>query len=286
MTAAELIPLHKAAYAEPLKPSRDFGIPSKLLWIPLNQLYIDPRYQRAVGERGRKNIRKIVEGFNWSLFSPLVVGPRAAKQYAVIDGQHRGIAAMTHGCIREVPCMIIRGGVDVEAMAFAIINGQVTSVTDTQIHAARVVAGDPEALAIEAACAAADVKVMKFKTGTTWKPGQTIAIGALRSCLKRYGRDALITAMQCVTQTGNQNPGYVKAPIIHGAAAVLAERKDWCDAGEALFAAVETVGIQRMFAKAEAARLNGGTVKGHFAREFRAVLQRELGEKYRRAKAA
>jgi hypothetical protein len=37
--------------------------------------------------------------------------------------------------------------------------------------------------------------------------GQTMAVGAIDKCLKRYGDETLITALQCVTQTTNNRPG-------------------------------------------------------------------------------
>ena len=48
-----------------------------------------------------------------------------------------------------------------EARAFAIINGQVTSVLPVHIFHARLLAGEPEAVAIDACCMSAGVEVIR-----------------------------------------------------------------------------------------------------------------------------
>jgi hypothetical protein len=41
-----------------------------------------------------------------------------------------------------------------------------------------------------------------------------MAVGAITQCLKRYGEATLITALQCVTQTSNNEPGALSARTI------------------------------------------------------------------------
>jgi hypothetical protein len=59
-------------------------------------LYVDPAYQRSIGERGLKQIRRIIENFDWSKFKlPTCC---YAENFAggtvlfVLDGQHTAIA--------------------------------------------------------------------------------------------------------------------------------------------------------------------------------------------------
>jgi hypothetical protein len=53
------------------------------------------------------------------------------------------------------------------------------------------------------------------------KKGQTYAVTALSRCLTHYGRDSLITALQCITQTADGNAGFVRSTIIAALCEVL-----------------------------------------------------------------
>lgn len=68
--------------------------------------------------------------------------------------------------------------------------------------------------------------------------GQTQAVGALTRCLRDYGRETLITALQCITETADGNPGFVRATIIEGLCEAL-NGSPWRDAGEALLRAMD-----------------------------------------------
>lgn len=262
-----------------LRPAKDLGKPGKLAWIPLSKIVIDTKYQRPVAERGARNIGQIVEGFKWAYFSPLVVTKRENGTYAAIDGQHRAIAAKTHGAIGEVPCLIIEADRQIEALAFTIINGQVTSVMPSHIFYARVAAEDPTAVGLLKACETAKVNVLRMPT-TVYKIGDTLAIGTLQTCFKRFGKETLITALQTITETGNGNPGMVRAPIISGTCEVLNENTNWRDAGEKLFKAIERVGVPGLYALAmrEQAQV-GGSLRIFYGKHLRVTLQAALGRR-------
>ena len=69
--------------------------------------------------------------------------------------------------------------------------------------------------------------------------GETQAVGALTRCYRDFGRETLITALQCITQTGNGNPGFVRATIVEGLCIALHSNHHWRDAGEALLRAMD-----------------------------------------------
>lgn len=275
---SSLLPLHRLGFAEAIRPAPDLGIPGELVWLPVEALRIDPRYQRPILAAGRRTIRAIIEGFSWAKFSPIVVGARAGGLYAIIDGQHRATAALTHGGITHVPCLVIHGGAAVEASAFAIINGQVTGITSTQIHIARVMGGEPDALEIDRVCKAAGVRISRnLVVATMLKPGDTLAIGTIRSCLKRYGDKTLICALRCVTKTDDGNPGYLRAPIIQGLCEALSGHPGWRVNGAALFAAISSAGIPGMYRAARAFReQKGGTEWVAFAKVTTELLNRTM----------
>ncbi|HCE07057.1 MAG TPA: hypothetical protein DEQ40_00355 [Oxalobacteraceae bacterium] len=275
-----LLPLHALTFQPAIPPAKLLGVPGKMRWLDLRDLYIDPSYQRAVLTSGRKNIGRIVAGFNWALFSPLVVCRRenasdGRERYAIIDGQHRAIGARTHGGIRELPCLVIHGGPEMEAKAFALINGQVTAILPTYIHAARVLAKEPDALELDRVCQASGVRILKYGNGAAFmKPGDTLAIGTLEKALARYGSDTLITALQCVTETGNGNPGLLNISVINGLCYVLDNNRKARDAGERLFNAIEAYGgIAIMHHRAGVAKAaNRGTMTANFIVEVRKTL--------------
>jgi hypothetical protein len=276
-----LLPLHRATFRRQPVPSPNVGIPGEMAWLALADLRIDPRYQRPINAAGLKTISAIVEGFDWSKFSPLVVARRPGGLFAVIDGQHRATGALTHGGVDRVPCLIMSGGARAEAAAFAIINGQVTAVTKTQIHVARVMAGDPKALRLNEIVARGGVTIVK-NPKPIWKVGETIAVGAIEVCLNRWGEDALITALQCITETGNGNPGQVRSPIIQGICYALALRKDWRNAGERLFQAIESIGVAGIYAtarKVRAAKSSQGAEWVHVANVVRELLVQTLDKR-------
>lgn len=77
----------------PAKPIvSDLGAPPSLDWIPLERLVVDKRYQRALGVKNERHVRRISSGFRWNRYQPIVV-TEAGDNFAVIDGQHRLAAA-------------------------------------------------------------------------------------------------------------------------------------------------------------------------------------------------
>lgn len=174
-----LAPLQKLNYAQPLRPSEKIGAKGEFAWIPLAHLRIDPSYQRDILDNGKTNIRRIVDGFQWKKFGVLEVGRRALNCYAIIDGQHRAIAAMMHGGIEKVPCMIHPGGIAEEADAFSAINAKVTRISPLQSFHADVAAGDEQAIALVALCAEAGVRITR-RPKVDFHPGETMALALLR----------------------------------------------------------------------------------------------------------
>lgn len=197
------------------QPSMALGDRAELCLLPLDRLVVDDRYQRALGKQGRPNVLRILAGFDWRKFTPVVVTPIGDGIYAIIDGQHRATAALMHPAIDMVPCMVIKVTPDEAAACFAAINGQVTQITKGQIWKARVVAKEPTALAVQRVLDAADARILAYKTpGTDYRKGDTLAVTTVEGCYRKYGPDILTTALQAVTQTGTGNPGCLVAPMI------------------------------------------------------------------------
>jgi len=250
-----------------------------LEWIETEKLVVDITYQREIGRRGATNVNQIAEHFDWSKFAPVIVAPIEGGQFAIVDGQHRTTAAMLRGQ-KAVPCQVVQADRARQAAAYAAVNGNITKTTAQQLYHARLAAKDPAALALAEVCAAAGVEVVRrnlIQSGL--KPGQTSAVGALTRCFNIYGRDTLITALQCITQTADGNPGFVRATIIEALCEVLGKAREWRDAGELLLRVMDKFRFADAWGQIADGRdkIFPGTANKMMAEKIRKFLTRKLG---------
>ncbi|MBA8900254.1 MULTISPECIES: DUF6551 family protein [unclassified Phyllobacterium] len=209
-----------------------------LNWISTEKFVVDHTYQREVSRRGRQNVQHIAEHFDWSKFAPVIVAPVEGGMFAIVDGQHRTTAAILRG-IEQVPCQVVQADRAQQAAAYAAVNGNVTKTTAQQLFYAKLAAGDADAEALADVCAAAGVEICRRNLILAkMRVGQTQAVGALNRCLRQYGRETLITALQCITETADGNAGFVRATIIEALCEVLSA-SIWRDAGETLLRAMD-----------------------------------------------
>lgn len=262
-------------------PASEFSPgPAPILnWIETEKLVVDTAYQREIGRRGALNVHQIAENFDWSKFAPVIVAPVEGGMFAIVDGQHRTTAAMIRGQ-QQVPCQVVQADRAKQAAAYAAVNGNITKTTAQQLYHARLAAKDDGAVALAEVCAAANVEVIRRNIPLlALKPGQTQAVTALARCLNVYGRETLITALQCITQTSDGNPSFVKATIIEALCEVLHEATDWRDAGEALLRTMDKFKFAEAWDEITAGRdkLFPNTAKTMLAEQIRKFLKRKLG---------
>ncbi|WP_309628190.1 ParB N-terminal domain-containing protein [Brevundimonas sp.] len=248
-----------------------------LQWLKIADLVVDDRYQRPIYGAGHRNVREIAERFSWSKFAPLIVAPVEGGKFAVIDGQHRATAAALRG-LESVPAQVIIADEIEQAAAFKAVNGQVTRMHKLAVQHAALMAGDADALAIKAACDAAGVAILRYPVALpSLKPGETLALGAVKEALKSFGHDALVTAMMCVTETSNNRPGLLAADIIKAVCAALASNERWRDGGEALFAAFDVIDLEDELEEARCSRrAKGVAVWEVLADRIKAILRDAL----------
>lgn len=188
------------------------GAIGELRVLPVAALRIDQTYQRSISVKSVRNVRAICEGFDWAKFLPVIVVEHG-DVFAVIDGQHRTTAAITLG-IDAVPCYVLRCSPVEAAAAFAAINGAVTPMNAVDIWFAELAAGAAHAVALQRVLDAAEVKVVRKKDG--WRVGETRSVRVLVRALDKYGTDLLTTILQCITQTGDGNPGMIVGAVVNG----------------------------------------------------------------------
>jgi hypothetical protein len=250
----------------------------QLRWIGIDLLRIDATYQRAILDRGAKNVIKIAREFDWLKFTPVIVAESDRGIYFIIDGQHRTTAAAICG-VKDVPCAIVKASRAQQAGAFAAINGNITVLSRMQIHAASIAAGDPKAVAVAEACALAGVTILAYpKAPRDIAKGDTNAVAAIYRCLDLYGRDTLVRALRCLTQTRDGNIGFVRAAIITALCSVLESEPAWGDPPKRLLRAIETFDFPAAFdhASAEARRGTGYSVVVSLVDQISAHLEQRL----------
>jgi hypothetical protein len=222
------------------------GAVPMLQWMKIADLVVDPAYQRPIAGKGRRNVDQIARSFSWSCFSPVVVSPVEGGKFAIIDGQHRTTAAAILG-IECVPCQIVIAAPEEQAAAFKAINGTITPISQMALHAAALVANEPWAVQIANVCACAQVELLRYPVPINKQgPGQTMAAGAMTQCLKRYGEATLITALQCVTQTANNQPGALRARTIKALCDVLHRNPEWRESGLRLLEAFDSIDLMSL----------------------------------------
>jgi hypothetical protein len=221
-----------------------------LQWLKIDQLVVDPSYQRPIIGRGRRNVDRIARAFSWSCFAPVVVSPVEGGKFAIIDGQHRTTAAALAG-FESVPCQIVIAAREEQAAAFRAINGITTPISRMALHAAAVVAGDAGAERIADVCRRGGAELLRYPVPIEKQsPGQTMAIGAIEKCLQRFGEDTLITALQCVTQTANNLPGVLSGRVIKALCQVLHKDRARRDSGLALLEVFDSIDLAELQSRA------------------------------------
>ncbi|MFC7399623.1 ParB N-terminal domain-containing protein [Chelatococcus sp. GCM10030263] len=237
---AKCIPKHDKLDFSPLNT----GPAPMLQWLPVHMLVIDDTYQRAMGSLAWRHIVEIAKSFDWSKFTPVIAAPVEGGFYAIIDGQHRTTAAFLRD-IKTVPCQVVQADRHKQAAAFAAINAKITRLTQNTIFHAQLESGDPFARRVLEVCIRAGVKIPRHKPSTRdLPPNGTVAISSLKAIVAAYGDETAITALQCVVETGNGNPGMLKGVLMRALAEVLAQRPIWREAGEGLFRALDDIDFQ------------------------------------------
>jgi hypothetical protein len=117
---------------------------SRYKQVPLDDLIVDPAYQRVLDE---SRVDRIAEEFDPALLGTLEISVRNGK-CAVFDGQHRLEALRRRGAAKA-PCLVHTGlSVPEEAMLFVNLQTQRKNLRPIDRFRARLVAGEEQATAI------------------------------------------------------------------------------------------------------------------------------------------
>jgi hypothetical protein len=195
--------------------------------LSVGEIFADATYQRPLDQA---RARKMADTWDRRLAGILEVSDRgesANPRYAVLDGQHRWAAA---GLLPEHASLVanVHSGLSVadEAALFDKLNRQRKQITTWDHWRARRSAGDELVLSIEAAVAAAGLRVSEQTNsdGTVW------CIGTLEKIAAAAGVDLVAATLKILSAAwGHQRAAY-EAPIVHGLAMALDTFSDRIDA--------------------------------------------------------
>jgi hypothetical protein len=172
-------------------------------WVDPATLLVHPVYQRDLSKRSINLIRKIVNGWDWAKFKPPVVAS-TGEGFEVIDGQHTAIAAATHPAIEKIPVMVVTAHeVADRARAFVGHNTDRLNLSPAQLHYASVAAEDDDALTVHQVCKRAGVELVRYPPANgEWRPGQTLAVAAIRTLVARRGAMGARIVLQVLVEAG------------------------------------------------------------------------------------
>lgn len=142
-------------------------------------------------------------------------------------------------------------------------------------------AGEAAALQLAEVCAAAGVKIVRRNLiQSQIIVGQTQAVTALRRCLLSYGRNTLIKALRCITQTADGNAGFVRATIIETLCEVLHAEPIWTESEAKLLSAMEKFSFPDIWEQVSAGgdQIFPSTAKKMVADSLRKFLKKKLSQ--------
>jgi len=190
----------------------------KLAWIPTDQLLLDQSYQRDISRIGETTIKRIISDFDWLQFGALVVA-RMPGGYAVIDGQHRAVAAL-HLMLPQVPALIGNAILTGQADAFVGINKNRTRVGPIDEYRAKLVSGDRNALELQSVLDRLEIKI-EGPTGNALRPRHTRAINKLQTLAAKIGHDQLAAILELMITAQPDTTNLLTATNIEATALVF-----------------------------------------------------------------
>ncbi len=254
------------------KPVVELGTPPSLDWIALERLTVDKRYQRAMGEKNQRHVRRIAGAFRWNYYQPIIV-TESGSQYAVIDGQHRLAAAKLHPKITALPCYIVDApDVATQAGIFVATNSQRIGLSRIQKFWAAQAAGTDWALSIHKLCADAGVTILRGPPSYVLPPRSTLATYTLQKLLP-LGRQVLADALGVLVATHGETTNALRSPTIAAVTRIVKAEPAVVASGR-LARGLKRLDLDQTINEAKTNRVTGG---GSLEAALERVLRQRLG---------
>ena len=256
------------------KVSADIGPPPSLEWIELDRLTIDRRYQRVMGQKNERHVRRIVRAFSWNHYQPIIV-TESGEKFAVIDGQHRLAAARAHPAIDRLPCYVVDAP-DVETQAGIFIAANTQRIGLGRIHQfwAAHAARAAWAVRIFKLCSAAGVEISR--TPRSNLPARTTVATFTLQKLFPLGDEAIAAALRMLMASHRDTPDVFRSATIAALARIAQAEPAFDEAG--MTRVLAGLDLSEQLGVAKAARATRG---GKLEAAMEVVLRRHYD---RRAK--
>lgn len=177
----------------------------EILWIAIDLLVVDDRYQRPLGVSNWRRIRAIAADFRWSRFAPLLVARLPDGTFAVVDGQHRVHAALLCG-FTHVPVLVAEMDDREQARSFSWVNDQVTRISPFHIFKAALAAGETWAIDCRSAVEDAGCRLMTSNASTaTKRSGEIFAIHLIREMVASGHQQGVTAALRSLRKYDHTN---------------------------------------------------------------------------------
>lgn len=184
------------------------GTPPSLEWVPVERLSVDPAYQRTMdGSKSRKLVTGMVREWDWRQCQPLIVTRREDGRLLVLDGQHRLEGARQREDIPHLPCFVAASmGVEAEAMVFVKLNTQRQRLSQVEIFAGMVAAGDPIAIGVANLMEETGWRLARHTNTAFYEPGELGCAPMLAREAKRQGGAAVRNALTALREAFPDTP--------------------------------------------------------------------------------
>ena len=183
----------------------------ELAYVAIAEIRIDENYQRQLKE---KRVLKILKGFNWAHFQPVMLVRHEDGHYTCFDGQHRVEAARRHPDVAEVPAAIVTlEQACEEAEAFLGVNVNRSAITTVEKYHAGIEAGDETMMRICAVLEDAGCEVIE-RHGVKPAANRTTAVTAVERAVRTYGDAAVTQACRSLVTAWPNDKGALHAVMI------------------------------------------------------------------------
>jgi len=188
--AIDVAGFHPATVADQQRPT--------LLWVPVADLVIDERYQRALTAPGRRMIQRIADGWDWRLYQPILIASTGDGRHAVVDGQHRAHAAKLAG-LDALPAMVVPMTPVEQARAFVGVNRDRIKLHASAVFRAQLAAGEPVAVEADRLVTQAGCRLMTFmRSSATRKVGEIYTHRLILGMVERGEGAAVVAGLRAM----------------------------------------------------------------------------------------
>lgn len=258
------------------------GQKPELKWISLNEMFIDDSYQRNTESKAsQKNIAQIKAEFSWEYCGALTVCFVAVKKkYAIIDGQHRFLAAKLRSDIVQLPCVVFKiDKVEQQAKNFFTMNKKRVNINTLADFHAACAAGDTDANSLKQLMKEINITIPKSPAAS----GQTGARevqspSTLLRMLGKYSKKQIQWALNIIPEAYGEEKGMLRVALIKAMASFIKIHVD-ADRGTMLKVLADTDPKKLEDDARAAQRISGGGTQNYILeaidRKYKSFLRKE-----------